>query len=40
MKNISNAVAAVACLAASLILAGCGQKVEADPKWGRHHRPM
>ena len=35
MKNMSIiAVAAAACLAVSLILAGCSQKVEADPKLG------
>ena len=35
MKNLSIiAVAAAACLAASLFLAGCGEKVEADPKLG------
>jgi membrane fusion protein, heavy metal efflux system len=34
MKNLNVAAMAAAGLVASLILAGCGQKVEADPKLG------
>jgi membrane fusion protein, heavy metal efflux system len=34
MKNLNIAVAAAASLVASLILIGCGQKVEANPKLG------